>query len=195
MSHLGPDAPTKCEGWTIGDLAAHLVVREGRLDAGPGILLRPLAGYTERVRRRTRDSVPFPELLRTLRQGPPRWSPYGLPGMDRAANTVEYFTHHEDVRRAQPGWAPRELDPDLEEFLWRRLRLARFIMRKIPVEVTAVRPDGKSQRITKGSRQARVHGAVGDLTLWVLGRTDVAEVRFTGEADAVRAITEGRWRL
>ena len=24
-------------------------------------------------------------------------------------NTVEYFVHHEDLRRAQPGWTPREL--------------------------------------------------------------------------------------
>ena len=43
----GPGAPTLCEEWTARDLAAHLVVRERRLDAAPGILVPQLAGYTE----------------------------------------------------------------------------------------------------------------------------------------------------
>ena len=30
-----------------------------------------------------------------------------LPGMDERANAVEYFVHHEDVRRAAPDWEPR----------------------------------------------------------------------------------------
>lgn len=33
---VGPDAPTLCERWTTRDLAAHLVVRERRLDATLG---------------------------------------------------------------------------------------------------------------------------------------------------------------
>ncbi|HEY4794287.1 MAG TPA: maleylpyruvate isomerase N-terminal domain-containing protein, partial [Mycobacterium sp.] len=36
---VGPDAPTLCAGWKTRDLAAHLVVRERRLDATPGISL------------------------------------------------------------------------------------------------------------------------------------------------------------
>ena len=27
--------------------------------------------------------------------------------IDTLANTVEFFVHHEDVRRAQAGWTPR----------------------------------------------------------------------------------------
>lgn len=34
---VGPQAPTLCEGWNTTDLAAHLVVRERRLDATAGI--------------------------------------------------------------------------------------------------------------------------------------------------------------
>ena len=30
LDKSGPDAPTLCEGWTTGDLAAHLVLREHR---------------------------------------------------------------------------------------------------------------------------------------------------------------------
>jgi uncharacterized protein (TIGR03085 family) len=194
MARLGPEAPTMCEGWATADLAAHLVVRETRPDAAVGITVRALSGRTERVRTKTRDSTPFPELLERIRQGPPTWSIFGLPGMDKALNTAEYFIHHEDVRRAQAGWEPRPVDPARDEYLWRRLRAtARFVMRKVPAEVTVVRPDGKTLLITKGGKRARVHGPVSELVLWVFGRTDVAQVRFTGEADAVAALTEHRW--
>ncbi|HEY7488316.1 MAG TPA: TIGR03085 family metal-binding protein [Streptosporangiaceae bacterium] len=196
MAELGPKAPTMCEGWNTGDLAAHLVVREYRPDAAAGITIGALSGLTERVRRKTRDRTPFPDLLERIRQGPPKWSLFGLPGMDKALNTAEYFVHHEDVRRAQPDWTPRPADPVLDELLWRRLRAtARLVMRKVPAEVTVVRPDGKTLLITKGGKRARVHGPVSELVLWVFGRRDVAQVRFTGEAEAVDALKRHRWRV
>jgi uncharacterized protein (TIGR03083 family) len=49
LAETGPDAPTLCAGWTTGDLVAHLVIRERRLDAGPGVVVPALSGYTERV--------------------------------------------------------------------------------------------------------------------------------------------------
>ncbi len=196
MSRLGPEAPTMCDGWRTADLAAHLVVREHRPDAAAGIVVPPLSGHNERVRRKVKEATPFPELIDRIRQGPPTWSVFGLPGMDKALNTAEYFVHHEDVRRAQHGWEPRPPDPALDEYLWRRLRgTARLVMRKVPAEVTVVRPDGKTLLVTKGGKRARVHGPVSELVLWVFGRADVAQVRFTGEAEAVAALTEHRWRV
>jgi uncharacterized protein (TIGR03085 family) len=48
---VGPDQPTLCEGWTTADLAAHLVIRERRPDAAPGILVGgKLAEHSENVR-------------------------------------------------------------------------------------------------------------------------------------------------
>lgn len=193
MLRLGPDAPTQCTGWTTGDLAAHLLVREHRPDAAPGLVIRRLAGLTERVRRRAKETIAFPQLVSRVRQGPPRWSVYAPPGMDSLLNTLEYFVHHEDVLRSQPGWDPRELPAAIEDLLWRRLRPARFIMRKVPAEVTLVRPDGQTFRVSRGARRARVHGPVSELVLWVNGRTDVARVRFTGEADAVAALGAADW--
>jgi uncharacterized protein (TIGR03085 family) len=193
MTRLGPDAPTKCEGWATADLAAHLLVREHRLDAAPGLMIQGLAGLTERIRRRAKKTIPFPELVRRVRQGPPRWSVYAPPGMDSLLNTIEYFVHHEDVRRAMRGWPRRELPAALNDLLWRQLRSARLIMRKVPAEVTLVRPDGQTFRISKGGRPARVHGPVSELVLWVNGRTDVAQVRITGEAQAVNALGAANW--
>lgn len=195
LAETGPDAPTLCQGWTTGDLAAHLLLRERRPDAAPGIVVPLLAGRTERVQRQLRQATPFPRLVELLRQGPPAWSPFAWPGVEGAANTVEFFVHHEDVRRALPGWEPRELPQALEEQLWARLKMGRFTLRRLPVEVTLADPDGRTQRLTKGGRQARVHGLPSELTLWTAGRKDAARVEITGEAEAVNVLTQARWRL
>jgi uncharacterized protein (TIGR03085 family) len=195
LVRVGPGAPTLCQGWTTGDLAAHLVTRERRPDAGPGLMVPLLAGHTERVQRKITQQRPFAELVDLLRQGPPAWSPFAIPGVDAAANTVEFFVHHEDVRRAQPGWTPRDLPAALEDQLWRRLKMSRLALRRLPVEVTLAEPNGRKQRVTKGGRQARVHGLPSELTLWITGRKDVARVDLTGEAEAVNVLTQGRWRL
>ena len=195
LAETGPDAPTLCQGWTTADLTAHLIVRECRLDAAPGIMIPLLGGYTERVQRRVKESAPFPELVKRVRQGPPAWSPLGLPGMDATANTVEYFIHHEDVRRAQETWEPRELPTGEEKALWRRLKMSRLVLRRLPVEITLVEPGGRAQRVTKGGKQVRVRGPVSELVLWALGRKDVARVELTGEAEAINVVSQGRWRL
>jgi uncharacterized protein (TIGR03085 family) len=199
LEEAGPEAVTKCAGWNARDLAAHLVVREGRPDTGPGILLPPLAFYTERVRRRTARNVPFDRLVERFREGPPKFSPFALPGVDKIANGVEFFVHHEDVRRARPDWEPRDISPELQELLWRRIKIARFVLRKVHVEVTLVQPDGRSARVSGGGRASRgavrVHGPVGELVLWTLGRRDVANVRLTGATDAVKTLTEAGWSL
>jgi uncharacterized protein (TIGR03085 family) len=195
LTETGPDAPTLCQGWTTGDLAAHLLIRERRPDAAAGIVIPALAGYAERVRRRLLDSTPFGRIVEQVREGPPAWSPLALPGADAAANTVEFFTHHEDVRRAQQSWRPRELAAAHEEQLWRRLRMSRLILRRLPVDITFAEPGGRTLHIGKRGRQARVHGLPSELTLWALGRKDVARVELTGEAEAVEVLARERWRL
>ena len=53
---------------------------------------------------------------------PPVSRPYALPPVERLANTMEYFVHHEDLRRAQPGWEPRGLARRDQSRLWAALR-------------------------------------------------------------------------
>ena len=207
LDETGPEAPTMCEGWTTLDLAAHLVLREHRPDAGAGMLGGPLSRYTAHVQRGIAARTPYPRLVQIIRGGPPRLSVFGLPGMDERANLVEYFVHHEDVRRAMPGWQPRELDPGLTEELWRRLRMTRLILRKVPVGVEFARDDvGNGDRPGGTNRQLRITirngtpvvtvvGNPAELTLWALGRTSVAQVRMDGAEQPVRALTDSRWRL
>ena len=205
LDKTGPDAPTLCEGWTTGDLAAHLVLRERRLDAAAGVAGGPLAGYTARVQQRLRSRIPFPDLVRMIRSGPPALSVMALPGMDERVNAVEFFVHHEDVRRAAPGWEPRELGSGESDMLWHRLRMARFMLRKAPVGVELARDDidtgtdtgadGASYRITarNATPAVTVVGSPAELTIWVMGRRTAARVRMDGIQAAVTKLAEANW--
>jgi uncharacterized protein (TIGR03085 family) len=200
LDKTGPDAPTLCAGWTTGDLAAHLVLREHRPDAAAGVLGGPLAGYTARVQQRIRAKTSFPDLVRTIRSGPPRLSFMALPGMDESVNAVEYFVHHEDVRRAASDWEPREISSGESAMLWQRLRMARFMLRHAPVGVELARDDmegdGQAYRITakNATPAVTVIGSPAELTMWTMGRTAAARVRFDGTEAAVGKLTGTKWR-
>jgi uncharacterized protein (TIGR03085 family) len=198
----GPDAPTLCAGWTTGDLAAHLVLRERRPDAAAGVLGGPLAGHTARVQRRIRERTAFPDLVQAIRSGPPRLSMMGLPGMDDRLNTMEYFVHHEDVRRAAEGWQSRELTGGESEDLWQRLQVARMLFRHAPVGVELARDDsepgdGAILRITakKATPVVTVIGAPAELVMWATGRTKAANIRFDGTEAAIGSLTGTSWGL
>jgi uncharacterized protein (TIGR03085 family) len=197
LDETGPDAPTLCEGWTTGDLAAHLVLRERRPDAAAGVAGGPLAGYTARVQQRLKERIPFPDLVRMIRSGPPVLSVMALPGVDERANAVEFFVHHEDVRRAAPGWEPRELSSGESDMLWHRLRMARFMLRKAPVGVELARDDadGPAYRITakNATPAVTVVGRPAELTMWVMGRRGQARVRMDGTQPAVTKLAEANW--
>jgi uncharacterized protein (TIGR03085 family) len=202
LDETGPDAPTLCAGWTTGDLAAHLVLRERRPDAAAGVLGGPLAGHTARVQQRLRERTTFPDLVETIRSGPPKLSVMGLPGMDERLNTVEYFVHHEDIRRAVEDWTPRKLTDGESDDLWRRLKVARTLLRKAPVGVELARDDiepgnGAILRITakKATPVVTVIGAPAELLMWVTGRTQAATVRFDGTDPAIATLTGARWGI
>jgi uncharacterized protein (TIGR03085 family) len=185
LVEVGPDAPTLCEGWNTRDLAAHIVVRDRRPDAGPGILIKPLAGWTDRVQRQYRDGNDYPELVRMVRNPPP-WSLLSLPPLDELANTVEFFVHTEDVRRAQPGWTARPLDPGLGALLWPRARaLARLRLRRLGAPSRLVSPGYGEMTVGTGEPAVHVSGDPGELVLFFFGRRGAADVEITGREDLV----------
>ncbi|WP_203970680.1 TIGR03085 family metal-binding protein [Planotetraspora silvatica] len=191
LDELGPDAPTLCEGWTTADLAAHLVLRERRPDAAGGIALSFLSGYTGSVQNRLKNGRPYAELVEFVRQGPPIWSPYRIPGIDKVVNSVELFVHHEDARRAQPGWEPRVLPPEAEESLWRQLKSgARLFLRRSPVGVLLRRTGGGEVTAGKTAPEVVVSGETGELILFAFGRAEHARVTFEGDEGAVRRLRE-----
>ncbi|MEU8486039.1 TIGR03085 family metal-binding protein [Streptomyces sp. NPDC048641] len=188
----GPDAPTLCEGWNTRDLAAHVVVRERRADAAGGILIKQLAQRLERVQAEFAEK-PYEELIQLIRTGPPRFSPFSVKQIDEASNAVEFYVHTEDVRRAQPDWTPRELDPVFADVLWSRLeRMARVIGRKSPVGLVLRRPDGRTAVAHKGTPVVTVTGEPGELLMFAFGRQDAARVGTDGEKDAVGKLHEAK---
>jgi len=210
LAELGPGKPTLCDGWQTGDLAAHLVLRERRPDAGAGVMGGPLAGYTKRAQTRLTERTSFPRLLDLIRTGPPRLSLFALPGADERLNLVEYFVHHEDVLRAQPGFQPRPISGELADLLWDRLPLARLMLRRAPVGVELARADATSTaadapdqggngrlRITVKARTplVTVSGEPAELTLWVMGRTSAARVELDGNDSDVAALQGASWRM
>jgi uncharacterized protein (TIGR03085 family) len=204
LNEKGPDAPTLCTGWTTGDLAAHLVLRESRPDAAAGVMGGPLAGYTARAQKRLKSRTSYQDLIAAFRNGPPRFSPFALPRLDEAANTVEYFVHHEDVRRGGGDWTPRDLDPHLAEVLWGRLRGARFFLRSAPVGVELARDESTAEgatgagagpyRVTakRTAPLVTVSGSPAELTLWAFGRVTASHVEFDGPKAAINQLQA--WR-
>ncbi|WP_433386603.1 TIGR03085 family metal-binding protein [Micromonospora sp. KLBMP9576] len=181
MQTLGPDAPTVNEGWTTRDLAAHLVLRERRPDAAGGIMLPPLRGYAERVRLRI-AARPWSRLLNEVRR-PPVWSPVSNPVTDELANTMEFFIHHEDVRRASPDWLPRDLPAGLSAALWKRASgMARLALRRFPAAVLIQAPGHGEVSAGRGGDPVRVVGAPGELILFLSGRQRVSRVQIDGPA-------------
>ncbi|KJS52400.1 hypothetical protein VM98_31700 [Streptomyces rubellomurinus subsp. indigoferus] len=190
LAAAGPDAPTLCAGWTTRDLAAHLVIRERRPDAAPGIRVAALAGWTKRVQ----DDFatrPYEELLRLFRSGPPIYSPFALPGADEAGNTVEYFVHAEDVLRAADDWTEQPVPPGRAEALWRRLpMLARLeVGRRSPVRLQLHHPDGRSLTLgPAGAPTVHLTGAPGELVLFTFGRGAHTTLDVDGPSDAIEAL-------
>lgn len=181
----GPDAPTLCEGWDARDLAAHLVVRERRPDAQPGIWVRQLARHTESVQHHV-ASAQWPDLVAQVRQGPPPWHPARVAAVDELMNTAEFYVHHEDVLRAQDGWQARALSDDLQRALWRACSTAgRLALRRTDVGVELVAPGYGRVVAHRGQPVVRVEGAPGELLLWVFGRRSVAQVHLDGPNEAI----------
>ncbi|WP_405612118.1 TIGR03085 family metal-binding protein [Streptomyces sp. NBC_00076] len=192
LETAGPEAPTLCEGWQTRDLAAHVVVRERRPDAAGGILIKQLASRLDKVMEEF-AAKPYEELIQLIRTGPPRFSPFQLKQLDEASNTIEYYVHTEDVRRAQQGWTPRELDPVFQDALWSRLeRTARLMGRGVPTGLVLRRADGRTAVANRGTPVVTATGEPSELLLFLYGRHDAAKVELDGEKDAITKLHGGK---
>lgn len=174
LDELGPFAPTRCEGWNTGALAAHLWVREHRADALPGIGLRRFAGHTDRVQKEALHRWGYPKLVADLRSTS-IWRRPVSPLMDGA----EYFIHHEDVLRANDR--SQELTAEEQASLW---KIAKILARKAQLRKPyrlAVTPLGTADRVAFGQSTRTVHvtGLPSELLLHYSGRD--ADVTVTAE--------------
>ncbi|MFM9705035.1 TIGR03085 family metal-binding protein [Streptomyces galilaeus] len=192
LETAGPEAPTLCEGWRTRDLAAHVVVRERRPDAAGGLLVKQLASRLDKAMEEF-TAKPYEELVQLIRTGPPRFSPFQLKQLDEASNIVEFYVHGEDVRRAQPDWTPRELDPVFQDALWSRLeRTARLTGRGTPTGLVLRRPDGRTAVANRGTPVVTATGEPSELLLLLYGRGGAAQVDLAGEEEAITTLRGGK---
>lgn len=190
LREVGPDAPTLCEGWTTRDLVAHLLVRERRPDAVPGLVFAPLASHTERLQNRLATSTKWEDLVELFATGPPVFSVFKV--LDPVASIHEMFVHHEDVRRAQTGWEPRELDAKSAAAVRRRVAvISRAGMSKsmgsVPARLTLRTPDGQTVVTVGSGSPVTATGEPLELLLFAFGRNAV-RVDFGGDDDVVAAV-------
>jgi uncharacterized protein (TIGR03085 family) len=184
---VGPDAPTMCAGWNTHHLAAHLVIREGSPVTSISTLVR---GRGDERLAETVAGTAFDSLVATIRSGPPTFSFFGTRLTDRIGNSVEYFVHHEDVRRARARFTARELPDWAEDQIWKSLGLlSKALIRKAPMGVALRRSDTGALRVaSRGDRTVVIEGLPSELTLFCFGRGQVAEVSFDGREADVEAL-------
>jgi uncharacterized protein (TIGR03085 family) len=190
LDEVGPSVPTLLEGWAAHDLAAHLVLREHDLVAGPCIVLPgPFQRFAERRRVRLAETREFAWLVARIRSGPP-------PGFFRLGwvrsfpSLNELFVHHEDVRRAN-SQGPRSLTSAMDAALWRNIRRGgRYLSRRLRTCGLEIEWAGTDERVTvrPGGPTARLSGLPGELLLYLFGRQAAAQVDVSGPPEAVAAV-------
>ena len=190
---VGPDAPTLCGDWTTRDLAAHLVMRERRPDGAAGILVSAFADYAAKVQASI-AAMEWTELVDQVRTGPPIWMPTKLGAIDKLVNTVEFYVHHEDVRRAGDDWTSRELDDELVNALTTMVaRAGRMLTRSSSVGIVLEPTDPQNAPMTpivtnKAVPSVSVRGPIGELVLFVYGRQAHADVELLGNDADVETV-------
>jgi uncharacterized protein (TIGR03085 family) len=187
---LGPSVPTLLEGWTAHDLAAHLVLREHDLVAGPCMVLPgPFQRFAERRTAGLAQHKDFTWLVARIRSGPPIGF-FRIGWVRGLANLNEFFVHHEDVRRAN-GQGPRSLTPAMDAAVWRNVRRGgRYLSRRLRGCGLEIEWAGTNERVAvhPGSPAARLSGLPGELLLYVFGRQSAAQVEVSGPPEAVAAV-------
>jgi uncharacterized protein (TIGR03085 family) len=186
LETLGPDRPTLCTGWSTRDLLAHLLVRERQPWAAPGIVVPALHPITQKGMAGYADT-PWESMVGELRDGAPPWSPYRIGKIDEVANGAEFYVHHEDARRGEPGWEPRPSATERDEQLWGlATRMGRLLLRRSPVGVVLRRPEGAAHVVRTGPGLVTVVGNPGEIVLHLFGR-DATRVEVEGSAADVEA--------
>ena len=117
--------------------------------------------------------------------------------MERPTNLLEYFVHHEDLRRAQPGWEPRHLAAADQDRLWSAIRSAGAGWSARPAcrcGSAAATPDAVAV-LRRGLDPVTITGLPSELVMFLFGRDQARGLEFGGPPDRVGEGSAGRSRL
>jgi uncharacterized protein (TIGR03085 family) len=96
-------------------------------------------------------------------------------------NTVEFFIHVEDVRRAQADWEPRPLSPEMADALWARVGPG-GMAKKVAATIVLASP-GRPEKEGGTGQRVVLTGDPGELTMFGAGRQGATRVEITGDAE------------
>lgn len=186
LAQSGPDAPTLCDGWETKELALHLVERDSRPDLLVGQFLKRVPFIRAHVEKghEALASEPWKKTVERVAH-PGGFSPARLSVTDKMVNTVEFFVHHEDVRRAQPDWQPRALSFDHEATLWKSLKpFTKGLLGRRSESIVLVASGHGSVTAGRGRNGeiTIVRGRPSELLLWVFGREAQSNVEVHRES-------------
>jgi uncharacterized protein (TIGR03085 family) len=200
---VGPAAPTLCDAWLAGDIAAHVAVSEeafgvplfvfnGIRRVLPARLTRRLIDRAQSTGERLNARMSrrgWSEVLRYLEEGPPRLYGFGTLAQLRV---VEEWIHHEDVRRGA-GLPARTVDAAYEALLWQAgtcvAGFPEFQLGREGLELDA--GNGRRFVVGVGPVCVRVSGPAGELLLYLAGRGAAADVSVVGDEETVRSLQPG----
>ncbi|MBF4994225.1 TIGR03085 family protein [Arthrobacter gandavensis] len=183
-----PQASTLCEGWNVSRLLAHLIVREERPWAMAGdVLRRDKPGHEHSLDplvARAATDTGYRQLVDRFAAGARGFSPMRWGG--DAVNLLEFYVHHEDIRRGTGDAEPREM-PEGELAELRRLLplAARLGYRRSPVGVVLQLPGGEQATVRGGEPAVTITGPVTELALHAMGRSAAARVEISGAPGCV----------
>jgi uncharacterized protein (TIGR03085 family) len=192
LRQLGPDAPTLCSGWNSTDLLVHLLLRENRPDAAIGVVIPIFKSFTNKISDKYRKR-PFEDLIKEFENGPKKFSPFALPGLDNLANSFELLVHHEDLLRGKENFIPRELSAEDKKFIWSRFtKSAKIFLFKAKVGIVAESEIG-SYTLKSGKSLVKIKGDVVDLVLFSFGRSSASRITFEGDESDIRILKETKF--
>ncbi|QQS27016.1 maleylpyruvate isomerase family mycothiol-dependent enzyme [bacterium] len=178
---------TLCAGWTVEDLAAHLIVRErGSILARAGIMLPFLHDYHDGAIKNMKQ-MSHVDMIERLSH-PPGW-------VKRLSyNVVEFYVHNEDILRGdlkQARVPSDELEWALSGFV---MQLGRFAFRRVEGGFWLIIHDESSGSVhewqvgkkSQNMPELDISAPVGELTLLFMGRGRHARVDVRGSEEAKR---------
>jgi uncharacterized protein (TIGR03085 family) len=114
--------------------------------------------------------------------------------LDEAVNLAEMFVHHEDVRRARPGWQPRDLPAGHQRALFKQVRRrSRLVLRKFKAVIHVEAPGfGAARGGAGGTETVRITGTPAELLMFLFGRQANSEAVLDGPAELVERLHRAR---
>lgn len=176
LSKLTPEqwqANSLCAGWTVEDVAAHLITRERNVLAGIGLVVPGL--HFVHDRRIEREKAKGHKYIISKLEKYPWWMASGL-------NTAEFYIHNEDMLRGDLKMGRPEPNNEAQEILWGALKgIAKFRKHELADLGSITIENNKTGAVISVPNKnnpvnTAVSGRPSELLLYIYGRRDAAKV-------------------